>query len=191
MYRLYRLGRREQGTSLIEMMLAMLVLTIGLVGSMAVVSLAIGSNSRSKKDSTSAAVAEMVVSQIAGVCPNGPCSAGNTSVTLTDCGGNTWTIDTTGTTAGAGANLTSSGNIDFTQSYSSVTTNYAMKYTVCGVSNGTQTEYDVRWNVKLLPSGKEQFVVVGAQFLNSNSTSNARAFAPAVNVRTVIGNDGT
>lgn len=186
MRRIRETDNRERGTSLIEMMIAMLVLAVGLLGSMAIVSVAIGSNARSKRDSTSAALAEMVVGQLSAI----PVGGGVSSTTVLDCAGNSRTINTTGTSAGAGANLTSSGSIDFTQTFSTVTSGYAMKYTVCGVSNGTQAVYDVRWNIKTLPSGKAEFVVVGAEFINSAYTTNAGQFAPPVSVRTLVGTDG-
>jgi hypothetical protein len=63
-----------------------------------------------------------------------------------------------------------------------------MKYTVCGVSNGAQFVYDVRWNITLLASGNTEFVVVGAQPARSSS-GKLQQYAPPVNVRTVVGND--
>ena len=54
----------QKGTSLIELMIAMLVLTVGLIGSVALMAVSINSNSRSKTDSTSAAAAEMVIGNL-------------------------------------------------------------------------------------------------------------------------------
>jgi Tfp pilus assembly protein PilV len=175
----------DRGTSLIEMMIALLVLTVGLIGSMVLVSFAIGNNTRSKAGSTNATLAEMVIDQISAI----PVGGGVTSVTATDCAGNSITINTSGTSAGSGANLTTSGNIDFTQSFGSVASGYAMTYTVCGVSSGAQRVYDVRWNVQLLPSGRAEFVVVGAK-LSGSSYGTALLNALPVNVRTIVGNDG-
>ncbi len=178
-------SKKERGTSLIEMLIALLVLTVGLVGSMAVVGVAIGSDARSKKDTTSTTLAEMVIGQISSV----PVGGGVASVTVTDCAGNSLTVNTTGTTSGSGATVsTSTGKIDFSQSYSSVTSGYAMKYTVCGISSGIQSTYDVRWNITLLPSGKEEYVVVGAEALDTSG--NGQVFATPVTIRTIVGNDG-
>lgn len=176
----------QKGASLIEMMIAILVLTVGLIGSAALMAVAISSNARSRRDSTSTAVAQLVLDQISAV----PLGGSTTSLTITDCAGNSTTVNTSGTTAGSGANLTGSGSIDFTQSFGSVSAGYAMTYTVCSVSNGLQTAYDVRWNVTKLPSGKEEFVVVGAQILGTNSNS-PQFFAAPVSIRTVVGNAGT
>ncbi|HXW55835.1 MAG TPA: hypothetical protein VEJ67_08820 [Candidatus Cybelea sp.] len=167
------------------MMIAILVLSVGLLGSVAVVSVAIGSNSRSRTDSTSAAVVEMVVGQISSI----PVGGGVTTVTVTDCAGNSATVNASGTTAGSGGNLTSSHTIDFTQSYASVPTGYAMRYTVCGATTSTETVYDVRWNIKTLPSGNGEFLIVGARTINA-STNEPDLYALPVNVRTVVGNDG-
>jgi prepilin-type N-terminal cleavage/methylation domain-containing protein len=176
---------REHGTSLIELMVAISVLTVGLAGAIIIISLAIGSNLRTKKDTTSVALAQMVISQMAAV----PVGGSTTTVTLTDCAGNNATVNTSGTAAGSGANLTGSGNIDFSQSFGAVPAGYGMNYTVCSMTNGIRAVYDVRWNVRKLPSGKEEFVVVGAQSLNGSS-ANGWLTALPVNVRTIVGNDG-
>jgi prepilin-type N-terminal cleavage/methylation domain-containing protein len=175
--------RKQKGTSLIELMLAMLVLGVGLVGSAAMTAVSIKSNSRSKNDSMSTAVAKMVIGQISAV------PIGGAAVNITDCAGNTTAVTTTGTTSGAGASLTSSGIVDYTQSFSGVPTGYAMKYTACNTVNGTKAVYDVRWNITSIGSpAKEELVVVGARFLGTSS--NAQLFAPAVDLRTVVGNQG-
>ena len=188
-----RFSRKEHGTSLIEMMIALLVLSIGLLGTITVVTTSIRSNARSKHDSTSASLAEMVIGQIDAVpfCSGG-CTGGVVTVTITDCAGNNLTLNTSGTTGGSGATLTSSGNIDFVnQTFSGVPAGYAMKYTVCGTTSGINTVYDMRWNIKQVAANSaEEFVVVGVQPIISNSTKNPAMWAPAVNVRTVVGNDG-
>jgi type IV pilus modification protein PilV len=182
-----QLTHKERGTSLIEMMIAMLVLTIGLLGTITVATTSLRSDNRSKHDSTSTALAEMVADQISAV----PLAGGTTSITITDCASNAWTVKTTGTAAGSGATLNSSGNIDFiNQTYASVPAGYAMKYVVCGTSSGINMSYDVRWNIKATASGSEQFVVAGVQPVINNSTNNPAMWAPPVNVRTVAGNDG-
>jgi type IV pilus modification protein PilV len=186
MRKIRRSADEERGTSLIEMMIALLVLTVGLLGTITVVTTSIRSDTRSKHDSTSATLAEMVADQISAV----PLAGGTSSITVSDCAGNAWTVKTSGTSAGAGANLTSSNNIDFTQAYSSVTAGYAMKYVVCGTSSGINMTYDVRWNIKTVPSGNQESVVVGAQPLISQSGTNPAMWALPVNVRTVVGNDG-
>lgn len=175
--------RRERGTSLIELMLALLVLAIGLIGSVPLICVAISNNYRSRSDSTSAALAEMIVDQIAAI----PVGSSTTTVTIKDCANNSITVNSAGSSTGTGANL-SGGNVDYTQSFASVPSGYAIEYTVCGVSNGTQSVYDVRWNVTTVPSGDADFVVVGARPLGAGN--NPLVFAQPVNVHTVVGNSG-
>lgn len=175
--------RKQQGTSLIELMIAMLVLGVGLLGSAAMVGVSIKSNSRSHYDSMSTAVAKMVIGQISAV------PIGGGPVTITDCAGNNTSVTTTGTSTGVGASLTSDGIIDYSQSFGSVPTGYAMQYTACNRVNGTQAVYDVRWNITSIgASSKEELVVVGARF--AGTSTNAQLFAPAVDLRTVVGNQG-
>lgn len=175
--------KSERGSLLIEMMIAMLVLSIGLLSSLVMISASIKSNFRSKGDSTSAALAEMFIGQLSAVSATGS----TTSVSVTDCAGNTGTVNTTGATVGA--SLTSSGTVDFTQAFSAVPAGYRMKYTVCSVAAGSQTVYDVRWNITQLASGKENYIVVGVEPVGSNS-NNGSLYAVPVTVRTVAGNQG-
>jgi prepilin-type N-terminal cleavage/methylation domain-containing protein len=179
----HRFAKREQGTSLIEMMIAMVVLTVGLLGSMALPMMSISGNSRNRWDSTGTIMAEMAVDQISSI----PVGASSTSVTVTDCAGNSHTLNSAGTSTGAGANL-SGGGIDFTQSSSSITSGYSMMYTVCGNSTGTQSVYDVRWNVQTIRANYTNFVTVAAR--RANWSGSPQLFAIPVSLRTVVGNAG-
>lgn len=182
-------NRKERGTSLIEMLIALVVLTVGLVGSMAIVGVAIGSNYRSKNDSASTALAEMVAGRISAVPVCAAACGAAATVTITDCAGNAHVLNVSGTAAGSGALLTASGNIDYVnQAWAAVPAGYGMQYIVCGVSTRTQTDYDVRWNIKVI-STDEAFVVVGAQLVRSNKLK-GQLYMPPVNVRTIVGNDG-
>lgn len=175
--------RTQKGTSLIELMIAMLVLGVGLLGSAALTAVSIKSNSRSHNDSMSTAVAKLVIGQISAV------PIGGGAVNVTDCAGNTTAVTTNGTPAGAGANLTASGRIDYSQSFAGVTAGYAMQYTACNSVNGTKAVYDVRWNITSIGTpAKEELVVVGARFIGTST--DAQLSAPAVNLRTVVGNQG-
>ena len=175
--------RGERGTSLIEMMMAMVVLTVGVLSAMALPMISISGNSRNRWDSTGTILAEMVMDNISAI----PVGATTTSVNVTDCAGNTFTINSAGSTSGTGANL-SGGNIDFTQSASSITAGYAMKYTVCGNTTATQSVYDVRWNVQTIIASKTNFVTVAARIVTWNNRP--QLFAIPVSLRTVVGNAG-
>lgn len=189
MRRVQNTNRRLRGSSLIELMIAIVVLAVGLLGSMALVSVAIGGDYRSKNDSTSTALAEMVAEKISAVpvCKSA-CGAAAT-VTVTDCAGNAHVIAVSGVAGGSGATLTANGTIDYSQAQAGVPANYGMLYAVCGQLNGTQGSYDVRWHITPMTSGDEEFVVVAAQLVGSNKGT-AIANAPAVNIRTIVGNDG-
>lgn len=178
--------RRQRGTSLIELMIAMLVLGVGLLGSAAMTAVSIKTNMRSKNDSTSTAIAQAVLGEISSV----PLGGGTTNVTMTDCAGNASVVNTTGTLAGVGATLTANGTIDYTQAIGGVPAGYRMQYTACNLVNGQRAVYDVRWNITTAPNSKEELVVVGARFIGTATNGNALAIAPAVNLRTVVGNQG-
>jgi Tfp pilus assembly protein PilV len=181
--RAHRFVKREQGTSLIEMMIAMVVLIVGLLSAMALPLISISGNSRNRWDSTGTIMAEKVVDQISSI----PVGSSVTSVTITDCAGNSHTINTAGTVTGAGANL-SGGSIDFTQSSGSITSGYSMMYTVCGNSTGTRSVYDVRWNVQTIRANNTNFVTASARI--ASWSGSPQLFAIPVSLRTVVGNAG-
>src|SRR6267154_3341897 len=98
--------RHERGMSLIELMIAMVVLLVGIVGSMALIAYAIGGNGRSRQQSNATGIAQMVSERIS----SQKASLSN-NLTITDCTGTSTTVYTG---AGGGA-LTSSGDVDMTQ----------------------------------------------------------------------------
>ena len=133
-------SRQQRGMSLIELMIAMVVLIVGVGGCVAAIPFAIRTNFSNRQQSNSTVLAQMVTEKIMSV-PNG-----TTSTTITDCAG---TANTITTTAG-GESVLSSGSIDYTATKS---TGYYMNYTTCG-SNGLQMVYDVRWNIQALGDTK-------------------------------------
>jgi Tfp pilus assembly protein PilV len=180
---LQKLTKREKGMSLIELMIAMVVLMVGVLAVMSLIAVAIGSNARNRRDSTGTMLAEMVLDQISAI----PVGASPSTVNISDCGAtNSYTIESAGSPSGAGANLSGS-NIDFTQGAATITANYSMMYTVCGPSNDTRTVYDVRWNVQTI-TANSNFVTVAARIRNSGT--DPRLFAIPVTLRTVVGNAG-
>jgi Tfp pilus assembly protein PilV len=179
-----RKSRGQEGSTLAETMVAMFILGVGCLVAMNMVIVSLNANSRTKHDSTSVALAEMVMDQISAI----PVGSSTTSLTVTDCASNSSTINLSGSSSGTGANL-SSGAIDFTQASTSVTSGYQMSYTVCGVSNGLTAIYDVRWNITTVPSGKAEFVVVGARYMYTatGSAGAGQRFAPAFSMASVVG----
>jgi len=92
-------ARQEGGMSIIELMIAMVVLAIGITGSMALIIRAIGGDSWSKQLSNSTAMAQTVTERIMAQPANS-----NSNVTITDCTNTTYTV----ATAAGGPSLTSS-----------------------------------------------------------------------------------
>jgi type IV pilus assembly protein PilV len=165
-------ARKQRGMTLIELMIAMVVLLVGVVGSMALVALSIGSNGKSRQQSNSTAVAQLLTERISAVQ-----ATTNPLVTVTDCTGNVANVSTTGP---GGSPLTSSGDVDFTQT---AVTNYQMLYTDCS-TNGRQIVYDVRWNIQQT-TPYIKFLTVSAKMRNAGG--DAKYFSLPVTVRTLIG----
>jgi len=175
--------------SLIELMIAMVVLVVGMLALMLLVSTAIGSNNRNKLDTTATLLTQTVLEGIAAEPANQ-----NTTFSMTDCdpaGPTTWTIATASATSpGAGAQLDANGNIDFAgQTYANLVAaspNYAMKYVTCG-AGGTQATYEVRWNVRKLSTFTKLVTVSARQIGVPNTATRLPFFAPPITLRTIAG----
>jgi|SRR5579862_4094397 prepilin-type N-terminal cleavage/methylation domain-containing protein len=189
---LTRTRRRSQtGMTLIELMVAISILAVGMGGLTNLLVLAIATDNRNSKDTSSTLLAQMVVEQISAQHPNS-----NASISVTDCAGNAWTVATTGGASpnGAGATLVTSsgsagyGGIDQTQAYSSITAGYAMKYVDCGGAGntGVPTTYDVRWNVMTIDTSYTRLVTASARPINANALGGIQ-YALPVNLRAVSG----
>ena len=133
-------------------------------------------------------VAEHVLEQISAQPANSAAS-----LSITDCAGSAWNINTAGAALGAGtggayggngANLTSTGIVDWTQSYSVLPVGYGMNYVACG-AGGRQTAYDVRWDV-ITMSAFSRMVVVSARPVGSATVGGLKYVVP-VNLRTIGG----
>jgi prepilin-type N-terminal cleavage/methylation domain-containing protein len=165
-------ARTQRGMSLIELMIAMVVLLVGIVGSMPLVTLSIGANGRSRQQSNSTTLAQMVAEKISSVK-----ASSSPNLTITDCTNTSFTVSTT---APGGSALTSWGVVDYTQA---AVSNYQMLYTDCGTA-GMQVTYDVRWNITQ-PSAYVKLVTVSAR--KQGTASDSRYFSLPVTVRTLIG----
>ena len=165
--------------SLIEMMIACVVLLVGVLAAATLIPLAIGTNSRNRQQSNSTVIAQMLMEKILSVPVGAP------TPTLSDCTGTSTTINATGTATGAGATLLSTGDADYTQTAGSAgdPAGYYMLYTACG-SNGQQSIYDVRWNIKT-PSPYVEQVVISAKLQGSNN--NLVLYSRTVTIRSMIG----
>lgn len=163
--------RDERGMSLIELMIALVVLLVGVVGSMSLIGLSVGGNGRSRQQSNSTALVQMVAEKISSVK-----ASTSPTLTITDCAGNSSTI----ATAVGGSALTSVGAVDFTQSPVST---YQMLFTDCA-TGGMQFTYDVRWNITQ-PTPYIKFLTVSAQ--KQNAGTDVKFFSLPVTIRTLIG----
>jgi prepilin-type N-terminal cleavage/methylation domain-containing protein len=171
---------RQSGMSLIELMIASLVLTIGVLGCAVLIPIAIGTNGKNRQQSNSTVIAQMTMEKIISSA-----SAGSSTLTLTDCAGTSNTINVSGTTSGSGATVLSSGSIDFSQAQGSTgaPAGYYMSYVSCGTSGRTST-YDVRWNVQT-PSNYVKLVTVSAKMQGSGT--NPILFSLPVTIRSMVG----
>ncbi len=171
-------SRQQRGMTLIELMIAMVVLAVGVVGSMALVVRAIGGDAASKQLSNSTVLAQTVTERIMAVPANN-----NALVTITDCTNATFNVST----AVGGPAVTASGNLDFT---AATVPNYNMPYTDCD-TNGHQATYDVRWNVAAITNSNgstnayAKILTVSAQLKSAGN--NRMIFAPVITIRTIVG----
>jgi Tfp pilus assembly protein PilV len=171
--------------TIVELMIAAIILLVGMLGIAVLFSTAATSTSHTKLDTGGTMVAKMVIEQISAQDPN------NTAVIqLIDCANTTWNMTTTAGASpnGAGAPLDTSassityGGVDFSQG---AVSGYNMQYQDCG-TNGQVTTYDVRWNVMTLSSGYTRMITVAARQRGNNNGS-SRYFAVPVSLRTVAG----
>lgn len=146
----------SRGFSLIELMVAMAVLAVGLLGGVVVIAVATSNNGRSKLHSTAVTMAESTMEKIVAIPQRAVGTAAETK--LTDCAGNTFTIET----AQGGSDLIDAGafagSVDFSKP---PVGNYAMRYVMC--STGGAVGYDVRWRIDAGPTPSTQLVTVSAK----------------------------
>jgi prepilin-type N-terminal cleavage/methylation domain-containing protein len=198
-----RLG--ESGMSLLELMIAMTVLTVGMLGSMVLILTAMESNSRNKTDNLATILDQEVMEKFATL--NNYPKAG--SATIYDCaltggsadshlvslgqgtyasGGNGAALYTSSTVP-AGYNV---GDIDWSQATptlaTSTTAGYAMLYRTCSGDN-----YEVRWNImdanSSVPTGtvsRISLLTVSARQTAANGSKLGMLFAPPTTLRTLI-----
>jgi len=183
----------------LELLISLVVLSVGLGGLLALMLSAMYTDNRSGGDTSATMVAEHVLEQISAQPAN---ASSTTLIPLTDCAANSWSISTQGaamgtagnaTNGGLGANLTTGGVIDWTQDYASIPANYKMLYVACGAGK-RQVTYDVRWDVMWNGYGStytqgsvySQLVVISARPANKNMNGGLQFSMPA-NLRTIQG----
>jgi Tfp pilus assembly protein PilV len=191
--------------SLLELMIAMTVLTVGMLGSMVMILTAMESNSRNKTDNLATILDQEVMEKFATL--NNYPKAG--SATIYDCaltggnadshlvslgqgtyasGGNGAALYTS-STAPAGYNV---GDIDWSQATptlaTSTTAGYAMLYRTCSGDN-----YEVRWNImdanSSIPAGtvsRISLLTVSARETAAKGSPLGMLYAPPTTLRSLI-----
>ena len=167
--------------SVIEVMVATMILTISSLGVIALVWSAILMNNRNKVDSTQTMLAESIIEQVNATI------IGSESSALSDCDGNTWTISTT-----PGGAALSGANIDFSEA--TPPDDYFMTYVLkapCEATGDLQATYDVRWHVDIVGQAEgtptnTYLVTVGAKRQGSSETGLTDS-AP-ISMRVMVGN---
>jgi prepilin-type N-terminal cleavage/methylation domain-containing protein len=174
---------RNGGFSLIELTVAMFILTVGVLGGMAMIIMGMTRNNTNRVDTTATNAAQAVLEEIAGT----PANTGPT-LAVTDCLGNILAVNTSGGgSPGSGAPMLANGDIDFTQA---ALPGYQMNYTVCNNganSNGLRTVYDVRWHITSIGAGSTGKLVVVAARQPFVAGSRGIGFIAPVTLRTIVG----
>jgi prepilin-type N-terminal cleavage/methylation domain-containing protein len=171
-----RTARKQNGMSLVELMIAMVVLLVGLVGSLALVATSVGNNKRSRLQGNSTIVAQLVTEKISSVR-----ATLSPVLQISDCSN---AAPQNVNTAPGGSPINAQGDIDFTLP---PVAGYQLLYTDCGTA-GRQFIYDVRWNVQQ-PTANVKLLVVTAQKANVNVGNrwDLKYVSFPVTIRTLIG----
>lgn len=172
----------QSGMSMVEVMVATIILMVSSLGVIGLVWSSILMNNRNKVDSTQTMLAESIIEQVNSTI------IGSGSSALGDCDGTTWTIDTT-----PGGAALSGANIDFSES--SPPSGYAMTYilrTPCSPTGDIQASYDVRWHVDIVGeaeglSTNTYLITVGARRQGSTGRVGLVESAP-ISLRVMVGN---
>jgi type II secretory pathway pseudopilin PulG len=171
----------QAGISLIETLIAMIVLAMSSLGVIGLVWTSILMNNRNKIDSTQTMLAQSIIEQVNSTI------IGSENSAITDCDGVTWNISTT-----PGGAATAGANIDYTEA--DPPDDYHMNYVEkvpCAPDGEYQTTYDVRWHVdivgeaELIPTNT-YLVSVGAKKLGS--TGVGLVDSSQLTLRTMVGN---
>ncbi|HEX4606555.1 MAG TPA: prepilin-type N-terminal cleavage/methylation domain-containing protein [Candidatus Angelobacter sp.] len=164
-------ARLARGFSLIELMIAMAVLAVGLLGGIVVIAVATANDGRSKLHTTAATIAESTMEKIVAIPKKAVGTAAQTR--MADCAGNTFSIET----APGGSDLITDGAFSGSVNYSlAPLPNYSMHYVMC--SSGVGVTYDVRWRIDAGPTPSTQLVTVSAKPNLGNGAAAAQFTLP-------------
>jgi prepilin-type N-terminal cleavage/methylation domain-containing protein len=184
------LMKLEAGATLIELMIAMVILAIGMSGLTTLFVNCIATNNRNNRDTTATLLAQKVVEELSAQNTNS-----TVAVNLTDCAGNTWQVPSTQGAPGPngqGAALVTNaaslyyGGIDYTQPLNAVPAGFAMQYVDCG-TNGQRSTYDVRWNVMTITANSTRLITASARQVGARGQGGGLFFALPVTLRSIGG----
>src|SRR5207244_4876312 len=100
----------ESGITMIETLMAGAILVVGSIAMLTLIVSAIATNNRNKMDSTQTMLAASILEQV-----NSTFNSTGTTSDLTDCAGNSWTINTTIPNTGTAGAALSGTHIDFSE----------------------------------------------------------------------------
>ena len=188
--------RQQSGFSLIELLIALTVMTVAMLALAILFATAAATNQKTKVDTTSTMLSQTIIDSIGAQPPNA-----TTKFNILDCAGNNVTINpaapaTLNTSVGATTYVDSAGKtqIDWTQAYST-TGNYMATYVSCNAINTNTFEsainYEVRWNITNT-SPVTKLVVVSSRMKGTGTgtqtgSQNLRLFAPPATLRAILG----
>ncbi len=159
----------SRGFSLIELMIAMAVLAVGLMGGIVVIAMSTANNGKSKLHTTAVTLAESTMETILAI----PKTATATQTQLTDCTGRSFTIETAAGGSPLIQNGAFAGSVDYSQP---PLPNYSMPYVMC--STGPGMVYDIRWRIDPGPTPSTQLVTVSAKPGAGNQAAAAQFTLP-------------
>ena len=155
--------RQESGFSLIEMLIAIVVLSVGTLALAALIPRALQTNMNSRYDTSGTVMAQREVEQIR-VQPL-------TAASFVDRDGNTVNL------GAGGAPLDGNGNIDFTQA---VVAGYSAT-----ITDARGDTFDLRWNVQSGAGGNTKVFTIAAR-LSNTGTAGTLPLLPPVNLRLLV-----
>jgi len=150
--------RSQAGVTLVETLMACVILMILSLSMLTLIVAAIATNNRNKIDSTQTMLAESILEQIHSTFN------GTGTSSLADCSGTDWTIDTTIPNTGSVGSALLGSSINFTQA--SPPAGYHMNYVVrtpCESTGSIVGTYDVRWHLDQIGTTNTYMITVSAK----------------------------